>query len=64
MLCWLVIRADLAENDSTVKQNDRRGNSKRGENEETEMREKEQELESKKGDMQNAHTDVQSESIV
>lgn len=30
IVCWLVIRADLAENDSKLKHNDRAGESKRG----------------------------------
>ncbi len=63
---YIVIRADLAENDNTVKHNDRRAESKRGEEGEKEMREKERESESRKNDMQNAHahTAVRSDSVV
>ena len=58
MVCWPVIRADLAENDNTVKQL-HKGTVKEGE---TEMTEKKREPQSRKGGMQKTH--MQSDSVV
>lgn len=65
---WLVIRADLAENDNRLKHNDRPCESKRGEEAETEMRERKIETRRAEREMcethAHTHTAVQSDSMV